>query len=448
MCVHAVGVDLHSLEACQKYVLFPGCDQELVVGRSAQPANYWETLLPQDKSRVSVSRHHFKIIARDGQEGNLSETEVFYVECLSQNGILLNGSVIHKGSSEQRLHFGDVIGLGIELPLQMPFAVFRFEPAGGMVAGRREIAFDEQHQPPDGSTAGLWHADLASVHYGSVLPADALMSLEVCGDHVRCDLLPEARRIFLCFSPGSLGASCPPALRIGRRYQRDFWGQVLDPDCYASGCWAFMAADHFAIYPNQPRASTVPGDWAFRLRVLGPAEVTINSTIVITCGEEYQLRPQDTLKVETRRAPTGTSTRIRSMQGLYFVFHPHAGQLGICQSPVTAQDFPSPPQVQESCQLPEAERSFEHGIHTIPVGPQDLIPAAQVQEPLRLPEVEPAAEVSPVKQLFLPLSAEESPTGMGCEGESSGPVWANIWGAAAAGVLKAPEGLQLRPDSP
>eukprot|EP00931_Biecheleriopsis_adriatica_P101694 TRINITY_DN76779_c0_g1_i1.p1 TRINITY_DN76779_c0_g1~~TRINITY_DN76779_c0_g1_i1.p1 ORF type:complete len:1111 (-),score=216.91 TRINITY_DN76779_c0_g1_i1:84-3416(-) len=413
-CVYAEGVDLTLLSQQQRAIQSLGT-QELVLGRTAQPNAVWDTLVPDRRLHGTVSREHFKVIARRAPtSGSGGHDQVsFALVCMSLNGVMLNGTYTEKGPGEHTLQHGDVVALavGIEAsgsgPLngasKKPFVVFQFEvmgpsPAAAAIPTKAEAAvpavppvpaapppdvqrgpFDELdgprgeelQRPPAGKVAGRWRtsADAAA-------PADALYCLEVHGDEVREDLPAEARQLFFCCENGGGAWPSAPALRVGRYYQRGFWQRVLRDDLLTSGsAWSsLMGQDHFDILPmrrNNPQLAEPP-DWRFKLQVLSAAGVTLNYSVVCTAGDERELCPSDTLTVShpsrsSSSRPEASSgeasgSRSRGPPGLHMTFIPLVGQLS---QPRSAEPDPQPlspklpPELPK--QLPELSDSEDEG---------------------------------------------------------------------------------------
>jgi len=145
-CVFAEGVELNKLKDQQRAIPMPFSGQELVVGRTAQPAAIWDTLVPDRRLHGTVSREHFRVTAKRPPlgAGGVSEQTEFHLVCLSLNGVLLNSEYIGQNTGERRLQHGDVIAFAasVEPPVQhsngtrpaprKPFIVFSFEviPSG------------------------------------------------------------------------------------------------------------------------------------------------------------------------------------------------------------------------------------------------------------------------------------------------------------------------------
>jgi len=149
-CVFAEGVELNKLKDQQRAIPMPFSGQELVVGRTAQPAAIWDTLVPDRRLHGTVSREHFRVTAKriPPSAGGVSEQTEFHLVCLSLNGVLLNSEYIGQNAGERRLQHGDVIAFAasVEPPVQhsngtrpaprKPFIVFSFEvlsPSGPSV---------------------------------------------------------------------------------------------------------------------------------------------------------------------------------------------------------------------------------------------------------------------------------------------------------------------------
>ncbi|CAK0852998.1 unnamed protein product [Prorocentrum cordatum] len=337
-CVYAQGVELGQLAAQQRSLLFPQRGAELVVGRTAQPSAFWDTLVPDRRLHGTVSREHFKVI------------------CMSLNGCLLNSRYLAQGSSERPLQHGDVVALAASTeppsaqrsdvaPARKSFVVFTFETkcsspavpdAAPAVPSPPQPPLaappdgDEAQRPPAGTLAGRWRTSEAATG----VPSEALFCLEVHGGHAREDLPAEARQLFFCCD---VGEAALPSLRVGRHYQRGFWQRAVQPSLLASSSWAAaLDVDHFdirALRRSNP-ASSEPPDYRFRLRVVGPSGVVLNYSAPCGKGEELDLGPSDTLTLGSslaplQGAPAGGLGAPGALPGLHFTFIPLAGTLGV-----------------------------------------------------------------------------------------------------------------------
>eukprot|EP00913_Durusdinium_trenchii_P018504 g17386.t1 len=283
-CVYAEGVDLGKLTAQQRSL--SSNLPELVVGRTAQPAAVWETLVPDKRFHATISREHLKVIARQGSQGAQAS---FSVACLSLNGVMLNGHFIGNDSGERPLQHGDALAFAtmvdvmapIENQSRKPFVVLQFEVLGPSPAAealptaypssprlrsapvkgpfddledRKErcqaktltqggitnpTAFlddvmQELLHPPPGMVAGRWRTSPTAEG-----PPDALFCLELHGNELRPGLPAEARQLFFCCD----SQARPSRLRVGRYYQRHLWENILSEEILTGGTlWAAMMA--------------------------------------------------------------------------------------------------------------------------------------------------------------------------------------------------------------
>lgn len=106
-CLYAEGVTVESQE-CLRSV--PD-SLELVVGRTAQPPSFWDALVPEKDLQNRVSRQHFKILCRQLQLPDDQSHPVLFLQCLSPNGLVLNGRFLGPDAGEQRLQDKDAIAL-------------------------------------------------------------------------------------------------------------------------------------------------------------------------------------------------------------------------------------------------------------------------------------------------------------------------------------------------
>jgi hypothetical protein len=162
------------------------------------------------------------------------------------------------------------------------------------------------------------------------VPHGAVLGLEVHGAGVHASIPRDGRQLFLrSADPGADARSGGflPALRVGRRYQQAFWQRVLDYDFYAGGQWAFLAKDHFEICMRRPGPGSATqrgsSEWSFRVKVLSPAGITVNCSIVCPCGDERELCPGDTLTVDVPPALSSEGGSTEGARGLHFTFMPY-----------------------------------------------------------------------------------------------------------------------------
>ncbi|CAK9037304.1 unnamed protein product [Durusdinium trenchii] len=396
-CVYAEGVDLGKLTAQQRSL--SSNLPELVVGRTAQPAAVWETLVPDKRFHATISREHLKVIARQGSQGAQAS---FSVACLSLNGVMLNGHFIGNDSGERPLQHGDALAFAtvvdvmapIENQSRKPFVVLQFEVLGPSPAAEAlptaypssprlrsapvKGPFDDLEDrkellhPPPGMVAGRWRTSPTAEG-----PPDALFCLELHGNELRPGLPAEARQLFFCCD----SQARPSRLRVGRYYQRHLWENILSEEILTGGTlWAaMMAQDHFeiaAIRRNNPQLAEPP-DWRFRLRVLSAAGVVLNYSIMCTAGDERELSPSDTLTVKRPHSRASTKPAISDScpPGLHLTFIPLVG-------PLVSLGPPSPEQDGDVPQLPELSDSDTEDRrapgHDFPVGVGVLQPPTGV----------------------------------------------------------------------
>jgi len=400
-CVFAEGVELNKLKEQQRAITLPSSGQDLIVGRTAQPAALWDTLVPDRRLHGTVSREHFKVSTRWSVPGTggAAEQAAFYLNCLSLNGVLLNGKYVAQNSGERRLQHGDVVAFAasVESPAathangngptaRKPFIVFSFEvlnsgpaetsvgtaaaasvpsatvsPAaassGPQVSTSPSAEDDEGLQLPEGSVAGRWR----ELGAGPSVPDDALFCLEVHGENVCMDLPSEARQLFFCCEPG---ATTLPTLRVGRHFQRGFWQRVVLPEVLTSGTWAsIIAVDHFEVRSlrrSNPLTSEPP-DWRFRLRVLGQAGVSVNySTIKHIAGDERELNQGDALTVGGMSSATADR---EALHGLHFTFIPLQGATLLPERPRQLPEFES---FKDADDLTDGLLASNHRMNSLP----------------------------------------------------------------------------------
>lgn len=103
-CLAAIGAPV----PCQ---LRPRGPEGLRVGRSIQPQELWERLLPDEAARSSVSREHFEVLEVPGRSasGEIGSCTTFLLRNLSVAGTWLNGAKVQQ---EAELRPGDIVAVG------------------------------------------------------------------------------------------------------------------------------------------------------------------------------------------------------------------------------------------------------------------------------------------------------------------------------------------------
>merc|ERR1712151_1457340 len=96
-CIFAEGVVLEKLDEKYKLISSPVPCSEFVVGRNIQAQSLWSTLAPNESLRNLISRSHFKVVGRRKCSQQVTQY-LFYIACLSQNGMLLNSKFMLPGS--------------------------------------------------------------------------------------------------------------------------------------------------------------------------------------------------------------------------------------------------------------------------------------------------------------------------------------------------------------
>eukprot|EP00928_Gymnodinium_smaydae_P027045 TRINITY_DN21039_c0_g2_i1.p1 TRINITY_DN21039_c0_g2~~TRINITY_DN21039_c0_g2_i1.p1 ORF type:complete len:1040 (-),score=169.56 TRINITY_DN21039_c0_g2_i1:87-3206(-) len=139
VCIYAEGVDLDAIPARHRRFALPlgaNCHSgtaELVVGRAGSLEQAWEFLVQDSTMRARISREHFRIL-RHTDGGPL------FLECLSPNGLVLNGEVVPPGGPARPLHLGDKIALEA-VDEALPRAGAAAALAEDAVARRRFVVF-------------------------------------------------------------------------------------------------------------------------------------------------------------------------------------------------------------------------------------------------------------------------------------------------------------------
>jgi len=395
-CVHAEGVELGKMSEQQRALPMAEQTTELIIGRTAQPTAFWNTLVPDLRLHGTVSREHAKIVWR--AQG--VESPGFYLNCMSLNGLLMNGDFMRQGGGDRRLQHGDVVAFAASTDLptagaspapnapRKRFIAFSFEianaswhaekaptPVLAPTANSRPLDklrtddaqmmhkrahdvqsapledtlhYAEATQPPEGCSAGRWR----SAEDGSQMP-DALFCLEVHGNGVRTDLPSDDRQlVFSC----QADAPAVPCLRVGRRYQQGLWQRIVSNPQALSG----LSTDHFEVCPVRRKnpSTREPPDWRYRLRVLSSAGLMLNYGLACKSGEERELKPGNTLTI-TQSGGAVSSTGVP--QGLHFTFIPLVGTVGKLSSsgPDTpAASSPSAGRQSPAASSPSAGRQY------------------------------------------------------------------------------------------
>jgi len=114
------------------------------MGRSSQPQEFWEQVLPDESVRNTISREHFEIVAAAGDTRE-EYSPTLWLKNLSSKGTLLNGTVL--GADNVKLKHEDVIGLGsvmLESGQFVPAMHFRLVVADG--GATREVLLHDSAQ--------------------------------------------------------------------------------------------------------------------------------------------------------------------------------------------------------------------------------------------------------------------------------------------------------------
>merc|ERR1712176_286149 len=86
---------------------------------------------PKEPLRNLISRSHFKVVGRRKCSRQVTQY-VFYIACLSQNGMLLNSKFMLPGSGENCMQPGDTVALLTSAApggsgVRKPFLIFSFQ---------------------------------------------------------------------------------------------------------------------------------------------------------------------------------------------------------------------------------------------------------------------------------------------------------------------------------
>lgn len=353
VAVFAEGVELARLPEEKKLIEFSKTRDRLVVGRNKQATTLWEALVPDGRLRNTVSREHFEITAvqEDG-------VQVFVLKALSANGLMVNQEFLDSRNAPKRLQHGDILAFAANLDGQdrppvgpagtmprKPFLHLQFRSVAAAAApiaappapmqpqkmqppapseGPRppSCQWDDEDEadseasirPPEGTVTGIWRKSACNPR------SEALFCLMVHGDSVRNDLPSEARKLVFECNPND--PMTPPALRVGRFYQRGFWKRVFKPEWRGGST---LDAEIFEIRTsrkNNPATRETP-DWRFRVRALtsrglvlkyGPVSESLNT------NGEHELQPSDTLTVDL---PSPDHANRPLMGALHFTFIPY-----------------------------------------------------------------------------------------------------------------------------
>lgn len=307
-CIFAEGVDLARLKESDRAMWWPSQSQELVAGRTAQPAAFWNTLVPSSRNQSTVSRQHFRLMNR---RANPNEQGGYTLQCMSLNGILHNQRYVSQEEGERPVQHGDTVALAISTEggsgTRHAFVAFAFEivrPVPPLVADR----------PLENWVLGRWINDSA----GPLALQEALFCLEVHGEDIDMALPSEHRRLFFCLV---LKVAAANALRIGFGCQQAFWQRVGRAESLRH-LQAKLAPEHFEIKALRDAVVSASGneqEWCFKLRALGQAAVHVNRAR-LPYASESELTHGDLLAVE---APTSEQGAFNHT--LFFTFVALAG---------------------------------------------------------------------------------------------------------------------------
>jgi len=127
-CVSALGLSAAELGflPSTSTELAPNPGQSVLrIGRTIQPATFWERLVPNEKLRNTISREQIEITEESGAAAGAGQV-MFYIANIGNMRSLVNGKKIH---ARTRLESMDTIGIGTSIADEnLPVIQFRFIP--------------------------------------------------------------------------------------------------------------------------------------------------------------------------------------------------------------------------------------------------------------------------------------------------------------------------------
>eukprot|EP00405_Crypthecodinium_cohnii_P009278 CAMPEP_0206427828 /NCGR_PEP_ID=MMETSP0324_2-20121206/5279_1 /ASSEMBLY_ACC=CAM_ASM_000836 /TAXON_ID=2866 /ORGANISM="Crypthecodinium cohnii, Strain Seligo" /LENGTH=1086 /DNA_ID=CAMNT_0053893195 /DNA_START=93 /DNA_END=3350 /DNA_ORIENTATION=- len=355
-CIYAEGVELQKLQESERTISWPSTSNELVIGRTSQPPEFWNVLAPDNRLQSTISRSHFRLQTSLGPNSDSQAGGRTTLKCLSQNGMLHNQLFVSH-NEERTINAGDTVALAVSAQIaggyagshRRSFIVFSFEnlaprevtlppplpiqpnrergvAALGKIGGHNvgaNAGGDSDHnlQSLQYNSNNNYNNNIINNHNNGnfVRPGSAgghnfasriddeveedaeevrmLFCLEVHGEDIDTSIPSAARQLFICCETTS---PLVPTLRIGRGYQRHFWQRVVKQECLLTKRWRSMVSlDHFEIscHRRTNPMSSEPPDWRFKLHVLGSMSVTLNYSTVCNFGDDPELKASDTLTV-------------------------------------------------------------------------------------------------------------------------------------------------------
>eukprot|EP00929_Paragymnodinium_shiwhaense_P055418 TRINITY_DN27760_c0_g1_i1.p1 TRINITY_DN27760_c0_g1~~TRINITY_DN27760_c0_g1_i1.p1 ORF type:complete len:1103 (-),score=212.04 TRINITY_DN27760_c0_g1_i1:10-3318(-) len=476
-CLWSEGLNLEALPDHYRRFDFEAKADVLLVGRACQPSGVWDSLVRDERMRATVSREHFKITARQLEACEDAEDEqyAFYISCVSQNGLLLNGSVLLPNAGEQRLSHGDRIELvdvsaaaaGGQAPERRVFIAFGFRlperliatgavPAPEMAtmqSTRSKLALESQATllPPTAPelavpTAAYGQSSSSSSRPSSTRaveePPNACALRCVFAEGADLDTLSEVQQSV------RFTADCSE-LVVGRSgLCAGLWDGLL-PDSRLRG---MISREHFKIVSR--RGDAPSNEIAFFIACISPNGLLLNDDFMGPGHAERALQPQDSISLlAVAEAATSGEPPPPRRQLITFVFcTPGASSPGVIRAPTEPAKPPAMPPLQEEAgDLPGEPRLLasteregdetEEEFLPRPVG-RSVSSSKQLSPPARLLSEMDAA--SPKR--LLPEAEDDTESSLGrfapgLEKSAGPPAWQ---AARVGGVLRVP--VDLEPD--
>lgn len=263
-CISAAGrhaSELKGLAEAERVLHAPGHGQSLRIGRSIQPKQFWDKLIPDEGARNRVSREHFEV------KFSSSSGEATLVN-ISGAGTLVNGVRVR---DQRALRNGDVVALPCS-PGDRP------EDDGPPVASFR-------FQGPSAATTAA-PAVAASTAVAGDVPAFQLSCIAVAGRHLG--------EIMSLAESGRILNSSAGLLRIGRSHQLAFW-EALIPDASARNK---VSREHFEV-----RAAAIPNG-CIELHNRASSGTLVNGVRVF---DKASLKPGAIIGVPSTATAAGTA---------------------------------------------------------------------------------------------------------------------------------------------
>lgn len=269
-----------------------GAHRLLKVGRTVQPLELWERLLPSEAWRNTVSREHFEVhYCSVGAPG-------FRLRNLSSQGTFLNGQLVHQ---EAVLRLGDLVAVG-EIASEYgskPALHLRFAPSAPdaprpMPQPASMLALSPQPRAtPDRTVAPMSPA---------LQPQPGPLA-DVCLQCIEARGSPALEGAAVPLQVAVVPGAAMGILRVGRAWQAmAFWEAAVSDAALRNT----VSREHFEVHllePHQAAAETTP---ALTLVNCSSAGTLVNGAMV---RERAALKPGDIIAVpRPREAGEGGAT--------------------------------------------------------------------------------------------------------------------------------------------